>query len=392
MADWRQVADAIQTVLDTPLLVAAQGINAGNSIRCYTGWPDPKQLNRDLRQAPGVSLVQVPHVAIYPIDGSRLTSRYNKEPVKIKTLASEGVTVFGNQITLAGTITAGDNVIATVNGVPLSVTVLVADTLSAIATRLAAAITGNVWPPGQTITASAVGAVITVTGTGLNSLLAATFGQALVLVEVARITRRFQVTVFALDNVMRETLTDVVLQNLAAQEFLTFTEVGFTSLGRILLEGFAVSDFGMPAGLMRAPTFWQVEYPILMVSTAPMVGAYTAVLTPESPTQQVLGVMGQALTLQSGISVVSVPQGNRLLWSDDIASGLLTPVGVAPVAKWKLSKLPPPFTEIGFLNGTRLQRVYGAPTTGQYQINAQVVTMYRNINPATDNLVFSYEL
>lgn len=381
MANWRQAADAVHDIAALPAQQAMVALNSSNNVRCYVGWPDPNQLRADLTKSVKLGN-QVAHVSIYALPGSRLTSRYTKgNPSIIKHDATEGVTVVGGVITIAGPFTAGDNVFAYVNGAPAQTTVVTNDTAAAVATRLAAAITA-LGLAG--ITANAPGGGVVNVG-GAFSVAAAAHGQGTVMREVSRLTRRFQVTVWAADDVGREAVSSAVIPALANAEFLTFAD---GSKGRILLEGEALSDFGMVAGLMREDTLWQIEYPWFLPQSLARVGAIVDTIAPLTPMQQVLGVGGQQIVLVLGAQTVTVAGGSRLLWNEDLSNGLAQG---ANASIFITSMQPVPNSDAVFLNGERLKKVASSPQLGEYTIASRTITLWRATD-STDYVVVSYEI
>jgi len=281
-----------------------------------------------------------------------------------------------NTITLsASVLTPGDNVIVFVNGFMAGATVGVSDSLTAIAGRLVTAITAL----GLLgVTASATGVVLTVTGPRLFSLDANTFGQGQRLVEVTRITRRFQVSAWCNDNLAREAIAMSVIAALADAEFLTYAD---GSRGRILFAGEVIDDMSMPAQVMRSDTFWEVEYPYFATSTLARLGCISEGLTIVTPQQSVLGVAPSAIMLGTGVPRVT----------HDHVTELPTPQPSLPTAVFLLSSLPVPSSELVFLNGAKLRRVSAAPGIGEYTIALQALTLWRQLD-ATDDLEATYEI
>jgi hypothetical protein len=370
MANWRQAANAMQVLIAPTVLSTVQGLTAGNSARTYIGWPDPNQLNTDLRAA----TLQTVHASIYAIPGSALTSRYTKEPTVIKADPTETAFVVNNTVLLSGVPLAGDNIFIFVNHHAVQTTVLVGDTMSAITARLVTAINALALPG---ISASAVAQIITIAGP-VYSLTATAVGQGTIYVEVTRVTRRFQLTFWCADDLAREALLLSIVPILANAEFLTYPD---SSKGRILFDGELIHDAAMPSAIMRADTFWQVEYPYLLVSSGPRVGDIEPALT----------CITNPLLQQP--SSLNLPFGLTMTTTHDHIHELNSTIsGTRPGLVFTLKLLPVPGSEEIFKNGIHLSRVLLNPGINEYTMNGKVIQLGGSVVDSTDVLDFYYEI
>lgn len=261
MADWLQAASAIKTLLDTRFITPFLPI-----VHVFPGYPTPDVVHAELRASPPRTLV-----SIFPNAGSKLASRYGREPeVVTKTPSTIVPSISGLVVTFSGTITANDNVFVHINRRPFNYHVLAIDTLANVAAALATTINA------AGFVASAVGNTIVLSGNIFN-LHAAAHGSGLVYTEVSRIQRRVMLSVWAANAVDRNVVSDAAVETLAGAERLVFADL---SKGRILYESSTVNDFGMPAGYLKEDSFWQVEYAIYLIETDPRVGDINCTLKP----------------------------------------------------------------------------------------------------------------
>jgi hypothetical protein len=207
--------------------------------KIYSGWPIPANLDKDL--AAGAI-----NISVYPNDNEQKTTRYPKEwkalPVTIPALT---LTVVGTTITVGGTPTSPLNAAALVNGAGYVYAVQSGDSLTSIATGLAALISG----------ATSSGPVITIPGA--YQLTARVGAVGTVIRETKRQKRSFQITFWCPNPTVRDQIAAPVDAALADIDFLTLPD---GTAGRIIYERSRVSDRVEREGLYRRDLFYSVEY------------------------------------------------------------------------------------------------------------------------------------
>jgi hypothetical protein len=218
---------------------------AGHPVMVYAGWPVPGRLEQDL--AAGKL-----HISVYPRDDERNTTRYPKDwqtqaiqPATLTLLASSGT------ITIIGTLPipySQQNVAVFVNGKPYVYGVQATDTLTSIATALAALIAVDV--PGTTSS----GPVITTPGR-LGALRVGTMAK--VSRELRRQERTFQITIWAHEPAARDAAAQIIDPVLADTPFLTLPD-GYAA--RLRYKGSPVTDALQKEHLYRRDLLYSVEY------------------------------------------------------------------------------------------------------------------------------------
>lgn len=164
MADNADCANALVNLLGAALYPSGLGAGSpiGVNFRIYRGHPGPAALDADMQAGftettSGWVLTsatsRIVHVCVNPRPGlTRIKVPYVFTPPQAQTIPAQTltVTVSGNALTLSGTVSAGQGVAASYNGVAVGVTAGSTDTLTSLATELAAAFVAA----GQTATAS----------------------------------------------------------------------------------------------------------------------------------------------------------------------------------------------------------------------------------------------
>lgn len=248
----------------------------GQPILVYGGWPSPGTLTTDLKAGKA-------HVSVYPttekiIDSAVSDWRQMTAPVNTLTLTTVDQTV-----TVGGAIPSPfspQNLVVFVEGVPYLYSAQAADTLTSIATALAALIAVN--HPGTT----SAGAVITIAGTlaiaygGLNVVLAD--GSAVFLVgdvppvfgrvggvgtsirELRRQERTFQITVWANCFDARDPLADALDAALSGTFHLTLPD---GMLATLRYRGSRQDDSGQKESIYRRDLMYAVEFSTTQATT-----------------------------------------------------------------------------------------------------------------------------
>lgn len=241
MADISDVMGSLVTIANNAVYPNGIGSPSVALTDCiiYQGWPTAATLDADL-------IVGKCHVTVYPRPEERNTTRYPLEwqdqTINPKTIT---LTIAGQTVTVGGTITVPQACVVTVNGTLYSYKVLITDTLSTIATGIAALISG----------ASAVGAVVTIPSA--KSLAAAVSVGGTALKEIRRQERVFQITVWANTPSNRDTLASAIDVALAQSERLTLSD---QTVAHVVYKGSPMTDDLQKAKLYRRDLMYTVEF------------------------------------------------------------------------------------------------------------------------------------
>jgi hypothetical protein len=253
MADLADVETAIITLIGTALY--PNGLNFPSitafPVRFYRGWPNSAALDTDLKNGTA-------HVSVYSQPGvERNTTRYLQEWLtSIGPVHTLTATVTRNTITIGGTVSTPQNVSVLIGFNSVSYAVLPGDTLSTIATAVAALI-------NAIVTASAAGAVITVSsGVALVARIGAT---GTLWKELGRQLRGFQITSWCSTPAQRDALAAAVDIAMRQVNFLTLAD---NSAGRLRYESSHSSDATEKEILFRRDLFYSVEYPATLTMPA----------------------------------------------------------------------------------------------------------------------------
>ncbi len=256
MADLTDVGNALVALIAQTLYPngAGQACVGGIGVRVFQGWPNPQQLDADLKAG-------IAHVSVFPRPEERNTTRYPKDwqqrSVNMPTLT---LAIAGQTITIAGTVPpAGNphNVTVLANKQPYVYAVQQADSLTGIATALAALIAVGI--PGTT----SAGPVITLPTSGrIGSVRVGVTGTN--IREIRRQERQFQITAWADTPAHRDAIIQPIDVALAATQFLTLVD---TTAGRLVYKGSMVSDKDQKGKLYRRDLFYTVEYATTQIET-----------------------------------------------------------------------------------------------------------------------------
>ncbi len=237
----------------------------------YAGWPTASQLNADLAgfsNGRGGRL----HVTIFPTATEKRDTPYQTQWYDLTVTAPTiTATISGQTVTLAGTISTPQNVALIIDNAAYVYAVQAADTLTTIATALAALVPG----------ASNSGAVITIpNGAAIRAARAGAGGT--MQRETRRQTRRMQVTVWADTPANRDATAIAMDSALSVVERLTMPD---QTLARLLYESGQQIDDQSKANLYRRDMLYSVEY-----GTTQTVAATTVITTDETVAFGVSGV------------------------------------------------------------------------------------------------------
>ena len=256
MADVTDVCNVLVTLAAQAVYPngTGQASVANTGIRVFQGWPLPQQLDADLKAG-------VCQVSVYPRPEERNTARYPQDwqqrSVNTPTL---GLTINGQQVTVSGTIPPSNNphnVMVMVNKTPYVYAVQTSDTLTSIATALAALIVAGV--AGTTSS----GAVITMPTTARVSV-ARVGVQGVSMRELRRQERVFQVSIWADTPAHRDAIAQAIDVALAATNFLNLPDL---SAARMIYKSSNVDDSYQKDKLYRRDLFYTVEYATTQIET-----------------------------------------------------------------------------------------------------------------------------
>lgn len=221
---------------------------AGTPVITYSGWPTRSRLDADLA-------IGKVHVTVYARPEEKNTTRYMTQTQSVPaTTPTLTLSASGQVVTVGGAMPSpftAHNLAAFVNGKPYLCAVQQADTLTSIATGLAALIALDV--AGTTSS----GPVITVAaGAKIGALRVGTSGVG--LREVSRQERRFQITVWADTPDHRKAVVRPIKELLADSHFITLPD---GTAGRLIyVGGGGPNDNPQDAKLYRHDLFYSCEY------------------------------------------------------------------------------------------------------------------------------------
>jgi hypothetical protein len=219
----------------------------------YAGWPTASRLDADLLALSTNQAGGKIHVTVYPTKMERNTTRYMRQWQDVTLPAPTlTLTISGQQVTVGGTVSTPQNVMLMVGYRPFVYAVQPSDTLTSIATALAAR-----------VGASSAGPVITLASNAI--LTAARVGASgTAIMEVRRQERVFQITVWADTPADRDVTIQAIDPVLANIEFLVFPD---TSAGRLIYKSSPVDDMVSKALLYKRDLMYSVEYATTLVNT-----------------------------------------------------------------------------------------------------------------------------
>lgn len=251
MADLSDVENALAQIISDTLYPA--GIPGGFEpaspvasvpVICYPGWPNSATLDEDLAKGKV-------HVSVFALDGERNTTRYPKDWQELVPAVTTLIAlVSGQTITIGGTVSTPQNVMAAVNDLPFVYAVQAGDALSDIAAGLAALIAVSI--PGTT----SAGPVVSVPAGGMISA-ARIGGQGVAIMETRRQERMFQITVWADTPDHRNAVAKPIDAALSVLERITLPD---QTSARLIYKGSPQSDAAQLQGCYRRDFVYSVEY------------------------------------------------------------------------------------------------------------------------------------
>ena len=237
MADISDVLTALVN-LATPGAVSA----SGGKVILYPGWPISSRLDDDM--AAGKS-----HVSVYPRPEERLTTRYQSDwqTVSITTPTLTLSKTF-NSVTVGGTVSVPQNATLIVNGNAYSYGLVSADTLTSVASALAALVNANT-------PATSTGATVSIPGA--YSIVARVGTTGTSIKELRRQERTFQIVIWAPTPSARDSIAKAIDTALAALNFITLAD---GTAARLIYKGSSMTDQLSKARIYRRDLMYCVEY------------------------------------------------------------------------------------------------------------------------------------
>ncbi|MEJ7685628.1 MAG: hypothetical protein WKG52_00760 [Variovorax sp.] len=251
MADLTEVADVLVGVIAAAVYPNGTGQPpvGGVQAKIYQGWPDPAQLQTDLR-------AQIAHVSVWPTAKTKITTRRMPEwQQPVAPAPTLSAVVVGAAFTLSGTVSTPQAVALIIDGKDYAYGVQAGDTLATIAAALAVLITVD--QP-----ALAAGAVVTIPGS--HRVIARIVSNGVSAKEVSRETRIFTVSIWADCFDHREPLATIIYPLLADQNRLDLPDGTDATVEGA---GSEQVDSEQKQGIFRRDIHLAIDYPTIVTRT-----------------------------------------------------------------------------------------------------------------------------
>lgn len=244
--------------------------------KIVSGWPDANDLDAYL----AAGKIQV---SVYPLPGmDRNTTRYPKQWQQLSVNAATlTLTVSSDTVTVGGTVSSPQNAALIVNGKSYVHAVQSGDTLTTIATALAALV--SVDTP-----ATSSGAVVTIPAAYSITARVGVTGTS--IKETRRQQRVFTVIVWAPSPTLRDFASKAIDAVFSDIERLTMPD---GTSARLIYRGTVESDANLPRKLYRRDLHYEVEYATTLTQTD-----YTVVTTQTNISNQPTGATAPVSTFQ----------------------------------------------------------------------------------------------
>lgn len=241
MAGVIDVQNALVTLIGTAFA-------PGTAVKYYPGWPNAEMLGNDI-------ILHIPHITVFPRQDEKNTTRFAADWQSL-TIAQPTLTltISGQTVIVGGVMPSPfivHNMALLVSRTPYTYAVKSTDSLTSIATALAALIPG----------ASSVNSTITISGV-IGAARVGITGTA--MRELRRQNRSFQVTIWADTPQNRDALSAALDGVFAPLRFLTLAD---GSAARIIYGGSLISDSAQKAQLYRCDMIFHVEYATTQTET-----------------------------------------------------------------------------------------------------------------------------
>ena len=264
MADLSDVSNALVSIVAQVLYPngTGQASVTGIPTLVYPGWPQSSQLDADLATiAAGTGRL---HVTVFPTATEQNVTRYFPDwQSKTQTVATLSLAISSQTITVGGTVSTPQNVALLVNDLAYTYAVQSSDTLTSIATALAALIPG----------ASNTGAVITIPD-GQPIRAARAGGSGVLQRETKRQNRVMQITVWANSPDNRTATAAAIDSALSGMERIALPD---QTLARLIYKAAHENDGMQQSNLYRRDLLYSVEY-----ATTQTAGATEVVVAQEN--------------------------------------------------------------------------------------------------------------
>lgn len=230
----------------------------GAPVRVYPGWPTPAQLDADL--AAGKD-----NISVYCLPGGLNATRYDTRTQRVGAPAAATLSwsVSGATATLGGTVATPQNIGIIVDNAAYTYAVQPGDTLALAAAAMAALIAVD-----RACTSS--GAVVTIPGA--RAITARVGTVSTVGRELSRQKECYQITIRTADVARRKTLLNAIQAAVADTPRIAMPD-GFGA--RIRYRNGTPMDDTQKVLLYRYDLFYEVEFAITAISTAPQAIAWT---------------------------------------------------------------------------------------------------------------------
>lgn len=250
MADLSDVINVLATLASVALYPngVSQPSAAGVTVAVVPGWPIPKQLDEII--AAGNAMVSV-----YQMTGmGKNTNRFlgDDDSQNVIPIAKLTLTVFGNTVTVGGTINPGEAATVRVNYLPYSYAVKQGDTVDTIAASLAALIPG----------ASTSGYIISINGA--FEIETAVSVPVSMQQEIGRQSQVFMITAWAPTPAARDAITKAMDLSFKQQPRIVMPD---NTWARLLYRGTIEQDTLQKQRIYRRNLLYEVEYALMLTQT-----------------------------------------------------------------------------------------------------------------------------
>jgi hypothetical protein len=245
MADLIDVGNAIRDTIAAALYPNGTGQPSvlAFPIQVYGGWPQPEELDADLKAGSA-------HVSIWPTPNERpAVDHFPDWQVMSVVAATLTATVATNTVTIGGTVSTPQSLAVIADNKAFSYAVQGGDTLAGIAAAVAAGLTA------AGIAASAVGAVITLASA--KHITARVGGSGTSFRELRRQERVFQVSCWAWAPDKRDALAAAVDVALGANWRILLAD---STYGNMLYRGSSQHDESQKQLVYRRDVLYSVEF------------------------------------------------------------------------------------------------------------------------------------
>ncbi|MEN7527021.1 hypothetical protein [Cupriavidus sp. DL-D2] len=222
----------------------------GKPIKVYGGWPSPDVLTKDLK-------ADKVHISVFPPNGLEkiVDTAFSDWRTLVEPSITLSLTLAGQAVTVGGTVSTPQNAALVVDGKGYVYGIQAGDTLTSIATALAALVAIDQ-------TATSAGAVVTIPGA--KAISPRIGGAGTSIREVRRQERSFRITVWANCFDSRDPIADLLDAELSGTVHLTLPEQMTATLR---YKSSSQDDSGQKEGVYRRDLVYAVEFSTTQVRT-----------------------------------------------------------------------------------------------------------------------------